>query len=114
MSDVMTWGAMLAALGALGTILGFWTRYSDRITKAESRAQIAEHAAEEAKKKADAAQDRITLLDQAFALYRERVAYEYTSRETLREVENRLADAIDKLGDRFDRALEQRAHHQGG
>ncbi|MBR0755630.1 hypothetical protein JQ604_25915 [Bradyrhizobium jicamae] len=36
--DVVTWGAVIAAIGALGTIVTFWTRSSDRITKAEARA----------------------------------------------------------------------------
>jgi|SRR5690242_18142017 len=108
MNDVITWGALVTALGAISAIIGFWTCYSDRLTKADTKAVSAREAAEDAKKEAKAAQDRIGLLDQAFALYRERVAYEYTSRETLREVEGRLAEAIDRLGDRFDRVLEQR------
>ncbi|MGY4224310.1 Tfp pilus assembly protein PilE [Bradyrhizobium sp. USDA 4503] len=42
MSDaVVTWGAIVAAVGVLGTIITFWTRYSDRITKAEAAAAAA-------------------------------------------------------------------------
>jgi biopolymer transport protein ExbB/TolQ len=113
MNDVVTWGAAIAALGSVSAIIGFWTRYSDRLTKADAKAVAAREAADEAKKEAKAAQDRISILDQAFALYRERVALEYTSTKTLREVEARLTDAIDRLGDRFDRALEHRVGQKG-
>ncbi|WP_338701925.1 hypothetical protein V5279_21515 [Bradyrhizobium sp. 26S5] len=45
MSDAVTWGAIAAAIGLLLTIIGFWTRYSDRITKAEAAAAAAATAA---------------------------------------------------------------------
>ena len=113
MNDVVTWGAAVTAIASVSAIIGFWTRYSDRLTKADAKAAAAKEAAEEAKKEAKAAHDRITLLDQAFALYRERVAHDYTHKETLREVEVRLTDAIDRLGDRFDRAIEHRVGQKG-
>ncbi|WP_029083878.1 hypothetical protein [Bradyrhizobium sp. th.b2] len=55
MSDAVTWGAIVTAIGALATIVGFWTRYSDRITKAEAAAAVAATAAAEAKREAQAA-----------------------------------------------------------
>ncbi|WP_338826697.1 hypothetical protein [Bradyrhizobium sp. 27S5] len=55
MSDAVTWGAIVTAIGALATIVGFWTRYSDRITKAEAAAAAAATAAAEAKRAAEAA-----------------------------------------------------------
>jgi hypothetical protein len=67
----------------------------------------------ESKIEAKSAHDRITLLDQSFALYRERVALDFTSTKTLREVEGPLTDAIDRLGDRFDREIEARVGHKG-
>ncbi|MGY3689927.1 hypothetical protein ACVIGA_000007 [Bradyrhizobium sp. USDA 3240] len=45
MSDAVTWGAIAAAIGLLLTIIGFWTRYSDRITKSEAAATAAATAA---------------------------------------------------------------------
>ncbi len=45
MNDAVTWTAIVAAIGALGTIITFWTRYSDRITKAEAAAAAAGNAA---------------------------------------------------------------------
>jgi exonuclease VII small subunit len=113
MNDVITWGAMATAVGSVIAIVGFWTRYSDRLTKADAKAASAKEAAEEAKRDAKAAEVRVSLLDQAFGLYRERVALEYTSTKTLQAVEARLTDAIERLGDRFDRALEQRINHRG-
>jgi hypothetical protein len=113
MNDVITWGAMATAVGSVIAIVGFWTRYSDRLTKADAKAVAAKEAAEDAKRDAKAAQDRVSLLDQAFGLYRERVALEYTSTKTLQAVETRLTDAIERLGDRFDRAIEHRIGHKG-
>ena len=46
----------------------------------------------------------------AFPLYREQIAREYIHREVMREVEERLTAAIDRLGDRLDRALERSGH----
>lgn len=48
--DVVTWGAAIAAIMALLSIIGFWTRFSDRITKAENKATAAEEDAKEARK----------------------------------------------------------------
>ena len=48
--EVVTWGAAIAAIGALLSIVGFWTRFSDRITEAENKATSAEEDAREARK----------------------------------------------------------------
>jgi hypothetical protein len=101
---------VITALGAVGGIIGFWTRYSDRITKADNKADAAQRAADEGRKEAKEALDKIGIQGAAFALYREQVAREYTSRETLREFEDRFERAIDRLGDRIDHAIEQRIH----
>lgn len=113
MNDVITWASLVAAIGSISAIIGFWTRYSDRLTKAEAAAESARLAAVDARAEAKGAHDRINLLDQAFGLYRERVAHDYASRDILREVETRLTDAIDRLGDRFDRAIEHRVPPKG-
>src|SRR5882672_9430471 len=108
MSDAVTWSAMALAIGAVISIITFWTRYSDRLTKAEARAHAAELAAKDAKDAAKEASDRLikaearahaaeqTALDAkdaakeakqdvaiqtaAFGLYREKVASEYVQR----------------------------------
>ena len=73
---------------------------SSRLTKAEVIAQDAIDDAKEANEKA-------TLLSASFALYREQIAREYIHREVMREVEDRLTQAIERLGDRLDRVLER-------
>lgn len=68
----------------------------------------ASHAAEDARKQADAclkcardAHQRIELLQAAIHARDVTQAERLVSREVLREVENRLAESIDRLGDRL-------------
>jgi hypothetical protein len=89
-------------------ILTFWMRFSDRITKADAKADKAIGASEDAKANAHEANEKTVLLSAAFSLYREQVAREYIHREVMREVEDRLTAAIERLGDRLDRILEQK------
>lgn len=110
----MEWAALgvIAGLASAGTtILAFWIRFSDRISKAEAHAEAAEDAAKEAKSIALEAHDKLAVQTAAFALYREQVAREYIHREVMREVEDRLTAAIERLGDRMDRVLEVRGEH---
>jgi hypothetical protein len=81
-------------------ILGFWMTLSARLAKAEITASEAKEDAKEANSKA-------TLLSASFSLYREQIAREYIHREVMREVEDRLTQAIERLGDRLDRVLER-------
>lgn len=110
MNDAITWAAALAAMGAVISIITFWTRYSDRVTKAEGAAKVANDLAAEAKKDAHEAHEKVTLLATSFSLYREQVAREYIHREVMREVEDRLTQAIDRLGARLDRFTEAAMH----
>ena len=100
----MEWASILGALAgatAAGiTILTFWMTLSGRITKAETDAIDAKRSVAEAN-------DKIALTSAAFALYREQVASQYIHREVMREVEDRLTAAIERLGDRLDRILER-------
>ena len=112
MNDIVTWASLAGAVGSVSAIIGFWTRYSDGLTKADAKAGAAEKAAEEAKKEVKEALEKIAILAAQFALYREQVLEKFVNRDTLREVEERLMDAIERLGDRFDRSLEQRGPHK--
>ena len=101
--DVVTWGAVAVAIGALIAIIKLSNFYSDRITKAEGAAKAAAEIAQEAKKDAHEAAEKIALLSASFGLYREQIARDYIHREVMREVEDRLTSAINGLGERLDR-----------
>ncbi len=101
MSDVPGWLIFGAALIVpCLAVIGFWMSLSSRLTKAET---IADEAKEDAKE----ANEKATLLSASFSLYREQIAREYIHREVMREVEDRLTQAIERLGDRLDRVLER-------
>lgn len=83
-------------------------KFSDRITVAKAAADKANDLAEDAKKAAHEANEKAGILSTAFSLHREQIAREYIHREVMREVEDRLTAAIERLGDRLDRVLEKR------
>ena len=90
-------GSVMAAVAAGTTVLAFWMRFSDRVSKAQASADGALQEAAEAKKEAADARVALVALDRAFALYREAVAKEYVSRETLRELEQRVTNLIEMV-----------------
>jgi len=99
----MEWAAIAAAATVCGFGLSFatfWLTFGGRIAKSEITASEAKEDAKEANEKA-------TLLSASFSLYREQIAREYIHREVMREVEDRLTAAIERLGDRLDRVLER-------
>jgi len=57
--DVVTWGAVAVAIGAVISIVTFWTRYSDRLTSARAKADEAIKQTEEAKQAAAGLQNDI-------------------------------------------------------
>ena len=97
------WGAIAAIATVAGFGLafgGFWLKFGSRLANAEATSHEAKEDAKEANEKA-------TLLSASFSLYREQIAREYIHREVMREVEDRLTQAIERLGDRLDRVLER-------
>lgn len=101
MTDIPPWvGIVIAAIVPAIAIIGFWMTLSGRLAKAEI-------IAEEAKDDAKEANEKATLLSAAFGLYRENIAANYIHRDVMREVEDRLMQAIDRLADRLDRVLER-------
>lgn len=101
MTEIPQWAFFAVALVVPAiTVIGFWMNLSSRIAKAEIIAGDAKNDAEEANQKT-------TLLSASFSLYREQIAREYIHREVMREVEERLTQAIERLGDRLDRVLER-------
>lgn len=99
--------AAFCALGALLiTIGGIVVKQAVSQAKNESSAKAARAIADEAKAEAGHARADAVAALQAVADFRERVAREYASRETIRELEERLVRVIERLGDRFDRYVD--------
>ena len=92
-------GSVLIILGAhlIGVVI-FLVRAADRSTHAEL-------AARDIEAKLKHAEERIVLEAAALAQFREQVAREYVSREAMRELEERVVKAIDRVGDRLDRII---------
>lgn len=103
-------GAIAGSASACVAILTFWIRFATRITKAEATADEALKASEQAKRDYDLVADKLAVQTAQFSLYREQIAREYIHREVMREVEERLTQAIERLGDRLDRVLERSDH----
>lgn len=106
----MEWAVIAAIAGSASAcvaILTFWIRFSDRITTAEGKADEALKAAEQSRRDNQENSDKLAIQTAAFSLYREQIAREYIHREVMREVEERLTQAIERLGDRLDRVLER-------
>ncbi len=59
--------------------------------------------ANEAHDMAKDAQTGVSVQQAALSLFREQVATQYVDRQDLRDMESRLTDAINKLGDRLDK-----------
>jgi hypothetical protein len=99
---MLQWPAV-AAFGSVGgfaiSFAVFWLTFGARIGKAELEANVANLEAKDALEK-------INTLGMSFSSYREQVARDYIHREMMREVEDRLTAAIDRLGHRLDRLVE--------
>lgn len=113
--EAVTWAAVTTAVVSLISILTFWTRYSDRITKAESKAEVAEQAAHAASILAQALQVKLEGVQKEFADYREDAALKFVSDRDLVQIENRFSSLVENIqhdirgmAERLDRVLDQR------
>jgi hypothetical protein len=93
-------GAILAVGGATLGLTRYWIN-------AGTTAEAALQEARDVRNLAQAAHDKIAALTSALGAYREIQAEKLVSREVLRQVEDRLAEAIQRLGDRFDDILKE-------
>jgi len=103
----LEWATISAVVGVAVFGLSyatFWLKFGGRISTAETEAA-------NAKAKAAEAVDKVGILSTSFSLYREQIARDYIHREAMREVEDRLTQAIDRLGERLDRFTEAALHH---
>ncbi len=100
----LEWWQILAAAAVVGTaMLGLIRQWITAATVAE--AALAE--ARDVRTLAQSSHDKIAALTSALGAYREIQAEKLVSREVLRQVEDRLAEAIQRLGDRFDDILKE-------
>ena len=110
--DATTIIGTVVGLGATGgsgyAIISFWMRLSDRITHADAKAKAAELAAQNANVAVAAAGLEVERLKADLVDHRVDVAKEYVSKDTLASLENRIVEAINRLGDRFDKMLAAR------
>jgi len=106
--DFLTWGALVAALGSVTALITFWVNRGRAEGEAAVKVEQAQNAARDAKQVALEAHVKMSALEASFGIYRERIAAEYVSRQTLREVEDRISGAIERLGERLDRLFEDR------
>jgi len=93
--------------GAALAVIRFWL-------SAETKAIQADKRAAEAEAKADKAHEKIAILQASVSAYQLTQAERLVSREVLREVEDRLAGSIDKLGDRLDNLVKELIGHRAG
>jgi hypothetical protein len=100
------WPAVAALASTGGFVISFavfWLTFGARIGKAETEASAANSEARDALEK-------VATLGTSFSTYREQVAKDFIHRIAMREVEDRLTAAIDRLGDRLDRFIEAAVH----
>lgn len=104
-----TWDINPATLLAIGAaawaVVRFWLRSSDEAARALDKAVAA-------LRRADDAHESLNILQAAMSAYRETQAERLVSREVLREVEDRLAGSIEKLGDRLDALVKELIGHR--
>ena len=95
----------LLALGtALVAVIRFWLHSSHVAEEARRGAEACMKCAQEAHQK-------VELLQAAIHAREVMQAERLVSREVLREVESRLAESIDRLGDRLDNLFREMATH---
>lgn len=76
-------------------------------TRNESSARAARAVADEAKLMAAGASASAALTAKDLAEFRERVAREYASRDAIREMEDKLVAAMNRIGERIDRWIDK-------
>jgi hypothetical protein len=120
--DAAVVGAIAAAVGSGCTFLGFWMRFSDRITKATATGETALQVAAEAEQGVKEANERVSVIAANFGLYREQAVEKFVTHNAITEVEKRLVesqakseqrmvDALDGVNKRLDRLLEAGLRH---
>jgi hypothetical protein len=114
--DVVTWSAVAVGIGAVISIVTFWTRYSDRLTAAKAKADEAIKAAEEAKQatlvataKADALSAK---LYQVEIWARDEFVRKSSFETVVARVERGFADLKTEISSRLDK-MSDKIDHMG-
>lgn len=97
------WGAIVATCMLLITVGGILVRVTLRISAAENKADLAQSRADMAGINVAANSMRVETVAKLLSDHKETIAQNYVSNKALESLENRLVDAIGKLGDRIDR-----------
>lgn len=94
----MEWGSIAAIAATVIAAAGFFAAWVVRINKGESANESVKQAHE-----------RIDKHSRELSEFKEHVAREYASKATLDQMETRIINVINRLGDRFDRLMEKLA-----
>lgn len=97
--------ALLALIGGLFTVIRFGITSTAKIDANAEKAAAAEESAR-------LAHEKVALLQAAINANQITQAERLVSREILREVEDRLTGAIEKLGDRLDNLVKELITHR--
>ena len=112
--DVVTWGAVAVAIGAVISIVTFWTRYSDRLTASKAKADEAIKEAEEAKQLAATGNARAEAL--AAKLYqveiwaRDEFVRKSSFETVVARVERGFVDLKTEISNRLDKMADKIDH----
>lgn len=99
---VVEWGVLLALVTFLISAGGVLWKLADRINNSESDAKQAKDRADSAAIAVAANTLRCETVARLLSEHKETIAREYVSHNALHALENRLVDAIGRLGDRID------------
>ncbi len=106
---VVELGAIVATCMLLLTVAGMVIRVTLRISAAENKAELAQSRADMAGINVAANAMRVETIAKLLSDHKETIAQNYVSNKALESLENRLVDAIGKLGDRIDRIFMSKA-----
>jgi hypothetical protein len=100
--DIFLWGAIVATIMMTLTVGGILVAVTRRITSAENTATAAGARADTAALAVLANAAKVEKVASELAAHRENVAKEYVSYHHMTNLENRLIDAVNSLGNRID------------
>ena len=106
---IVEWGAIVATCMLLLTVSGYIVKVTLRISEAEKKAELAQSRADMAGINVAANTMRVETVAKLLSDHKETIAQNYVSNRSLEALENRLVDAIGKLGDRIDRIFMSKA-----